>query len=78
MQNKKEVISLSIIIELDVLLARRKKTSKELAEYINITEANLSNLKNGKSKGIKWETLDKICYFLECEPGDIIKFTKDN
>ena len=58
---------------LDVMLATRKVRSKELAEFVGITEANLSLLKSGKVKGIRFETLVKICEFLECEPGDILK-----
>ena len=61
-----------IIIELDVMLARRKMRSKELAERIGITEQNVSLLKSGKVKGVRFETLDKICEILECQPGDIL------
>ena len=58
---------------LDVMLATRKVRSKDLAEFVGITEANLSLLKSGKVKGIRFETLVKICEFLQCEPGDILK-----
>ncbi len=58
---------------LDVMLATRKVRSKDLAEFVGITEANLSLLKSGKVKGIRFETLVKICEFLKCEPGDILK-----
>ncbi len=61
-----------IIVELDVMLARRKVKSKELAEHVGITEANLSLLKKGKVKGVRFETLEKICEYLECKPGDIL------
>ena len=63
-----------IIIELDVMLARRKMRSKELAERIGITEQNVSLLKSGKVKGVRFETLEKICEVLECQPGDILLF----
>ena len=58
---------------LDVMLATRKVRSKDLAEFVGITEANLSLLTSGKVKGIRFETLVKICEFLKCEPGDILK-----
>ncbi|MBO6859255.1 helix-turn-helix transcriptional regulator [Roseibium sp.] len=63
-----------IIIELDVMLARRKMRSKELAERIGITEQNVSLLKSGKVKGVRFETLEKICDVLDCQPGDILIF----
>jgi len=61
-----------IIITLDVMLARRRVKSKELAAYVGITEANLSQLKSGKVKGIGFKTLSRICEYLECHPGDIL------
>lgn len=64
-----------IEIDLDVLLAMRKMTSLELAEKIGITQANLSILKTGKAKAIRFSTLDAICKVLDCQPGDIIKHT---
>lgn len=64
---------MEIVVTLDVMLATRKVRSKDLAEFVGITEANLSLLKSGKVKGIRFETLVKICEFLECEPGDILK-----
>jgi putative transcriptional regulator len=64
---------MEIVVTLDVMLATRKVRSKDLAEFIGITEANLSLLKSGKVKGIRFETLVKICEFLQCEPGDILK-----
>jgi len=64
---------MEIVVTLDVMLATRKVRSKELAEFVGITEANLSLLKSGKVKGIRFETLVKICEFLQCEPGDILK-----
>lgn len=62
-----------IEIDLDVMLAMRKMTSLELAEKIGITPANLSILKTGKAKAIRFSTLDAICKTLDCQPGDIIK-----
>ncbi len=56
------------------MLAQRKKRSKELAEYVGITEQNISLLKTGRVKGIRFNTLEKICEFLECQPGDILVF----
>ena len=64
-----------IEIDLDVMLAMRKMTSLELAEKIGITQANLSILKTGKAKAVRFSTLDAICKVLECQPGDIIKYT---
>lgn len=62
-----------IIVRLDVMLALRKMKSRELAAQIGITEANLSLLKSGKVKGIRFETLAKICAVLECQPGDLLE-----
>ena len=64
-----------IEIDLDVILAMRKMTSLELSEKIGITQANLSILKTGKAKAIRFSTLDAICKVLDCQPGDIIKYT---
>ncbi|MGX5724882.1 helix-turn-helix domain-containing protein [Metapseudomonas otitidis] len=69
---------MSIIIRLDVVLAQNKVRSKELAEIIGITEQNLSLLKNGKVKGIRLETLDRICRTLNCQPGDILEYLPDD
>lgn len=66
-----------IQIDLDIMLAARKITSLELAEKIGITQANLSVLKTGKAKAVRFSTLDSICRVLECQPGDIIKFQED-
>lgn len=63
-----------IQIDLDVMLAIRKMTSLELAEKIGITQANLSILKTGKAKAIRFSTLEAVCKTLECQPGDIIKY----
>ncbi|WP_276804215.1 helix-turn-helix domain-containing protein [Lactobacillus hominis] len=67
-----------IEVTLDYVLLKRKMTSKELAEKIGITQSNLSILKTGKAKGIRFETLNKICEVLECQPGDILRFHEDN
>jgi putative transcriptional regulator len=63
-----------IVVRLDVILAKQKVRSKELADFIGITEANLSLLKSGKVKGIRFSTLEAICRYLECEPGEILEF----
>jgi putative transcriptional regulator len=62
----------SIVVKLDVMLAQRKAKSKDLAAYVGITEANLSLLKQGKVKGVRFDTLLKICTFLDCQPGDLL------
>ena len=61
-----------IIVNLDVMMAKRKVSSKDLAQAIGITEANLSLLKRGKVKGVRFNTLEAICLYLDCEPGDIL------
>jgi putative transcriptional regulator len=61
-----------IIVQLDIMLARRKLRSKDLAELVGMTEANLSLLKQGKVKGVRFETLEKICTILQCQPGDLL------
>jgi putative transcriptional regulator len=63
-----------IVVNLDVMLARRKMRSKELAEHIGITEQNVSLLKSGKVKGMRFDTLDRICAMLNCQPGDILEY----
>lgn len=65
---------MAIVVDLDVMLARRKVRSKELAAAIGITEQQVSLLKSGKVKGVRFETLEKICAFLECQPGDLIRY----
>ncbi|KYP84063.1 hypothetical protein WB66_15950 [bacteria symbiont BFo1 of Frankliniella occidentalis] len=65
-----------VVIHLDKLLKERKMTAKELANAIDITEANLSILKSGKAKAIRFTTLESICEVLDCQPGDIIKYDK--
>jgi putative transcriptional regulator len=68
---------MAIIVNLDVMLAKRKMRSKELAESIGITEANLSLLKSGKVKGVRFATLDSICNVLQCQPGEILEYKAD-
>ncbi len=65
---------MAIVINLDVMLARRKVKSKDLASYVGITEQNLSLIKTGKVKGLRLATLDAICRFLDCQPGDILEY----
>jgi putative transcriptional regulator len=64
---------MEIVVRLDVMLARRKMRSRELAERIGITEQNLSLLKSGKVKGIRFDTLAAICTVLDCQPGDLLE-----
>ena len=66
-----------IILNLDVMLAKRKMRSNELAEKIGITQANLSILKTGKAKAIRFSTLNAICRELQCTPGDILEYRED-
>ncbi len=68
---------MAIIVNIDIMLAKRKMRSKELAEKIGITQANLSVLKTGKAKGIRFETLESICEVLNCQPGDILEYTEE-
>ena len=65
-----------IIVNLDVMMAKRKISSNELAERVGITAANLSVLKTGKAKAVRFSTLDKICEALDCQPGDILEWEK--
>ncbi len=65
---------MAIIVNLDVMMAKRKMSSSELAEKIGITNANLSILKTGKGKAIRFSTLDAICKALDCQPGDILEY----
>ena len=66
-----------IVVNLDVMLARRKMRSKELAERIGITEQNVSLLKSGKVRGVRFDTLARICAVLDCQPGDILEYKPD-
>lgn len=65
-----------IIINLDMMLVKRKMKSKELAEIVGITEANLSILKSGKAKAVRFSTLEAICNALDCQPGDILEYSE--
>ena len=67
---------MAIIINIDVMLARRKMSVTELTEKVGITMANLSILKNGKAKAVRLSTLDAICKALDCQPGDILEYRK--
>jgi putative transcriptional regulator len=68
---------MAIIVNLDVMLAKRKMRSKELAEIIGITTANLSILKSGKAKAVRFSTLEAICKALDCQPADILEYQKE-
>ncbi len=65
-----------IIVNIDVMLAKRKMSVRELAEKVGISMTNISLLKNGKVKGLRFETLDKICETLDCQPADILEYKK--
>lgn len=69
---------MTIMINVDVMLAKRKVRSKELAEAVGITEQNLSIFKTGKAKALRLSTLDAICKYLECQPGDILEFKNED
>lgn len=68
---------MAIIVNLDVMLVKRKMTSLELCSRIDLTPANLSILKTGKAKAVRFSTLDAICRELQCQPGDILEFQED-
>ncbi|GAA4271796.1 helix-turn-helix transcriptional regulator [Aquimarina gracilis] len=68
---------MAIVVNLDVMLAKRKMQSKELVEILGITPANLSILKTGKAKAIRFTTLEAICKALDCQPGDILEYKKE-
>ena len=68
---------MSIIVNLDVMMAKRKMSLNELSEKVEITIANLSNLKTGKAKAIRFSTLEKICEVLDCQPGDILEYRNE-
>ncbi|WP_298340381.1 helix-turn-helix transcriptional regulator [uncultured Algibacter sp.] len=68
---------MSIIVNLDVMLAKRQMKSKELAEIIGITTANMSILKSGKAKAVRFSTLEAICKALDCQPADILEYVED-
>lgn len=71
------VNDMPIIVNLDVMMAKRKISSNELAEKIEITPANLSVLKTGKAKAVRFSTLEKLCETLDCQPGDILEYRPD-
>ena len=68
---------MSIVVNLDVMMAKRKISSGELADKVGITQANLSILKTGKAKAVRFSTLEAICKELDCQPGDILEYKKD-
>lgn len=68
---------MSIIVRLDVIMAKRKKTLGELADELGITMANLSILKTGKAKAVRFSTLAKLCKILDCQPGELLEFVDD-
>ncbi len=68
---------MSIIVNLDVVMAKRKISSQELAEKIGITQANLSLLKTGKVRAVRFSTIDAICKVLKCQPGDLLEYRED-
>jgi putative transcriptional regulator len=67
-----------IIVNLDVMLARRKMRSRELAERVGLSEVNISLLKSGKVRGVRFETLEKICQVLQCQPGDLLEWREES
>ena len=69
---------MAIVVNLDVMLARRKMRSRELAERVGITEQNISLLKSGKVRGVRFDTLEAICRALDCQPGDLLEFSPDD
>ena len=69
---------MSIIVNVDVMMAKRKMSSQELAEKIGITAANLSILKTGKAKAVRFSTLEAICQALDCQPGDVLEYREDD
>jgi len=69
---------MGIVVNLDVMLARRKMRSRELAERVGITEQNISLLKSGKVRGVRFDTLAAICEVLQCQPGDILEWRPDD
>ena len=69
---------MAIIVNLDVMMAKRKISLNELSQKVNITPANLSILKTGKAKAIRFSTLDALCEELECQPGDILEFRNED
>ena len=71
-------MEMAIIVNLDVMMAKRKMSVTELANKVDITMANLSILKNNKAKAVRFSTLDAVCRALECQPGDILEYMEDD
>jgi len=69
---------MTIVVHLDVMLAKRKMRSRELAELVGITEQNISLLKSGKVRGVRFDTLELICQVLQCQPGDLLEYRADD
>ena len=69
---------MAVIVHLDVMLAKRKMRSRELAERVGITEQNISLLKSGKVRGVRFDTLELICDGLQCQPGDLLEYRPDD
>ena len=69
---------MSIVVHLDVMLAKRKMRSRELADHVGITEQNISLLKSGKVRGVRFDTLEQICKVLQCQPGDLLEYRPDD
>ena len=69
---------MAIVVHLDVMLARRKMRSRELAERVGITEQNISLLKSGKVRGVRFDTLARICEVLQCQPGELLEYRADD
>lgn len=76
-ENDCEVTNMAIIVNIDVMLAKRKMSVTELSEKLGITMANVSILKNGKAKAVKIETLNKLCKALDCQPGDLFAYEEE-
>lgn len=68
---------MAIVVRLDVMLALRKARSRDLAAHVGITESNLSLLKSGRVRGVRFETLSRICEYLDCQPGDLLAYEPD-
>lgn len=68
---------MAIVVNLDVMLARRKMRSRDLAAQVGITEQNISLLKSGKVRGVRFDTLERICQVLQCQPGDLLEYRAD-
>lgn len=68
---------MAIVVRLDVMLALRKARSRDLAQFVGITESNLSLLKSGRVRGVRFEALSRICEFLQCQPGDLLAYEPD-